>query len=133
MIRRAGFVAFLQFGRAAHRNLARRGPELLYLMRTGKEQHTRVGKGTSVFKAMPKSRQRLLWTSFGVGCIALFPQALVPLVMKSTGNIAKVWFLALYMPAAWQWPVIALMFAVGAASLGLATRICLTELKALRS
>jgi hypothetical protein len=128
-----GWIAYLQGGRAGHDSLLTRGPELLYFMRTGKEQQTAAEEGTSVFKAMPKSRQRLLWTTFGVGCIALFPQALVPMTMKLSGQIAELWFLALYMPADWQWPVIILMFAIGLTSFGLAARICITELRARRS
>jgi ABC-2 type transport system permease protein len=128
-----GFVAYLMLGRAAHQSLVKRGPELLYLMRTGKEQRTKAGHGTSFLTAMPKHRRRLLWSSFFVGCIALFPQALVPLLMKLSGDVAQLWFLALYMPQAWQWPVIILMFAIGAASLALAARICVTELKAVRA
>ncbi len=127
-------VSYAILGRAAQRALSRRGPDLLYLMRTGKEQRTtRAGEGVSFLKAMPKYRQRLFWSSFFVGCIALFPQALVPTLMLASGNVAKVWFLALYMPPAWQWPVIAMMYVLGLASFGLAARICVTETRAARA
>lgn len=99
------------------------GPQLLYLMRTGKEQAAVAGRSRSALHRLPPSRRHLLWTSFGVGCIALFPQSLVPLVIKTTGNVAAVWFVALYMPSPWQWPVIASMFLLGTASLTLAARI----------
>ena len=75
---------------------------------------------------MPRYRRRLLWCSLFTGCIALFPQALVPLLMKLSGGHARVWFLALYLPGAWQWPVITLMFLLGLASLALAARIWIT-------
>ncbi len=128
-----GVLCYVFFGRSAYGSLAKRGPDLLYLMRTGKEQRTKAGEGASFLQAMPKYRQRLFWSSFFVGCIALFPQALVPLLMKASGKIAKVWFLALYMPDAWQWPVIALMFVLGVASFGLAAQICVAELRSVRS
>ena len=78
----------------------RRGPELLYLMRVGQEHRAQPGEEASVLDAMPRSRRRLVLGCVTVGCIALFPQALVPTVMKLSGDVARVWFLALYMPAA---------------------------------
>ena len=82
---------------------------------------------------MPRYRRRLLWCSLFTGCIALFPQALVPLLMKLSGGHARIWFLALYLPGAWQWPVITLMFLLGLASLGLAARTWTTEPRSPRS
>ena len=54
--------------------------------------------------------------------IALFPQAIVPAVMKLTGDVARVWFLALYLPGPWQWPTIVFMALVGIGALVVATR-----------
>lgn len=111
-----GRVYWVVFARMARRRLLTHGPELLMLMRAGKELPPAVAAGSatglSVLKTMPKSRRRLLWGSFGAGCIALFPQAVVPMAMKLSGNVAKVWFLALYLPSSWQWPTIALMMLV---------------------
>ncbi|MGX7825877.1 hypothetical protein ACTG9Q_12365 [Actinokineospora sp. 24-640] len=119
-------------GGLAVRKLADRGPELLYLMRAGKEARERAAADASVFAAMPKTRRRLLWGSFGVGCIALFPQALVPTVMKLTGDIAKVWFLALHLPEPWQWPTIAMMALIAAVAFTIAVRVFLSERAKLR-
>jgi hypothetical protein len=47
----------------------------------------------------------------------------VPTFMKLTGDIAQVWFLPLYLPAQWQWPMIAVMFVIGAGALLLAWKI----------
>ena len=58
-----------------------------------------------------------------VGCIALFPQTIVPAAMKLSGDVARVWFLALYLPEPWQWPVIALMGLLGVGALALAARL----------
>ena len=57
-----------------------------------------------------------------LGMIALFPQAIVPAVMKLTGDVARVWFLALYLPGPWQWPTIAFMAMLGIGALVLAWR-----------
>jgi hypothetical protein len=121
-----GALAYALLGRAAQRRLIRRGPELLSMLRTGTEQPATPANSTSR-TSMPRPRQPLLWCSLFTGCIALFPQALVPLLMKLSGGHARVWFLALYLPGAWQWLVITLMFLLGLASLGLAARIWAAE------
>jgi hypothetical protein len=90
----------------------------LSLLRTGTGQPDAPGQGRSRITSKPPYRRRLLWCSLLAGCIALFPQALVPLLMKLSGGHARVWFLALYVPGAWQWPVITVMFLLGLASLG---------------
>ena len=127
-----GVLAYAVFGRLAQRALTDRGPELLYLMRVGKEHRAEVGSEVSVLDAMPRSRRRLLLVSAVVGCIALFPQALVPAAMKLSGDVAEVWFLALYMPDGWQWPTIAFMLVLGVGALLLAWRVYATEQRALR-
>ena len=126
-------LAYVLLGRAAQRCLIRRGPELLSVLRTGTEQPATPANRPSLITSMPRYRRRLLWCSLFTGCIALFPQALVPLLMKLSGGHARVWFLALYLPGAWQWPVITLMFLLGLASLGLAARIWTTEPRSPRS
>ena len=126
-------LAYALLGRAAQRSLIQRGPELLSVLRTGTEQPATPANRPSLITSMPRYRQRLLWCSLFTGCIALFPQALVPLLMKLSGGHARVWFLALYLPGVWQWPVITLMFLLGLASLGLAARIWTTEPRSPRS
>ena len=128
-----GMLAYVRLGRTAYRSLAARGPELLYLMRAGREHRAQPGEGSTALEAMPRSRRRLLNASVVVGCIALFPQAIVPALMKLTGDIAPVWFLALHMPAAWQWLTIAFMFVFGIGALALAWRIYIVEDRALKS
>ena len=97
-------------GRAAQRQLARRGPELLQLMRSGKAP------------AEAATAPAVVWLAVSVGMIALFPQAMVPAVMKLSGDIARVWFLALYMPGPLQWPTIAFMATLGIGALVVAAR-----------
>ncbi len=127
-----GVLSFALLGRTAARQLRTRGPELLYLMRVGKDQDEQVCEGANLLKVMPRARRSLLWTSFVIGCIALFPQALVPIGMKLSSGVAKVWFLALYMPPGLQWPTIAVMILLGLAAFGLAGWIYVTEAKRLR-
>jgi len=52
--------------------------------------------------------------------------------MKLSGDVARVWFLALYVPGPWQWPTIAFMLALGAGAFVVAWRIYVMEDRALR-
>jgi hypothetical protein len=64
------------------------------------------------------SRQALAGVSFGLCAIPLVPQGLVPAVMKLTETPTRSWFLALYLPDTYQWPLIAAMIALGLLMLG---------------
>ncbi|WP_131746156.1 hypothetical protein [Frankia sp. Cppng1_Ct_nod] len=55
--------------------------------------------------------------------IPLFPQGIVPLVVKLAGTPSRSWFLALYLPASYQWLVIAVMVGIGLTMLTTAVRI----------
>jgi ABC-2 type transport system permease protein len=127
-----GSLCYLGLGRVAAGRLRSRGPELLYLMRAGKDQVAAAGESASVFDAMPRHRRNLVWTCLAVGCIALFPQALVPTAMKLSGDVAKVWFLALYLPDGLQWPTIAFMVVLAVAAFGLAARIYFAEVRTMK-
>ncbi|WP_026423403.1 hypothetical protein [Actinokineospora inagensis] len=128
-----GVLCYQLFGLLAIKHLAARGPELLYLMRAGKEYEAALSAETAVLKAMPRHRRGLLWTSFFIGCLALFPQGLVPMGMKISGDIARVWFLALYLPDGLQWPVIALFLLIGLAAFGLSGWVYLVESRRLKA
>ncbi|QSY50342.1 MULTISPECIES: hypothetical protein [Streptomyces] len=130
-----GWVAYAMLGQAAHRNLRKRGPELLFLMRTGKQQQQpKPGQaGASFSKTLPVHRQCLLWISFLAGCIALFPQALVPTLMKLSGHVEPLWFLALHMRPEWQWPTVFLMYTIGVLAFTVAARIAFIAIKAARA
>jgi hypothetical protein len=130
-----GWVAYAMLGQAAQRNLRKRGPELLQLMRTGRQQQAaKPGQlGASFVKILPAHHQRLLWISFLIGCIALFPQALVPTMMKLTDHVEPLWFLALHMRPEWQWPTVVLMYAIGALAYTVASRIALAAVNAARA
>ena len=100
-------------------------------MRAGKEHRAAAGEGPPRSRRCP-ARGAGCCASVVVGCIALFPQAIVPAVMKLTGDVARVWFLALYLPGPWQWPTIAFMVVLGIGALALAWRIYIVEDRALK-
>jgi hypothetical protein len=54
--------------------------------------------------------------------LPLFAQGLAPLIMKLAGTPARSWFLALYLPNPYQWPMIAAMITCGSLMLGTAVR-----------
>jgi hypothetical protein len=120
-----GWGAFLAWalGGLAGRRLEERGPELLQVMRSGREQPVATAAAPSVIDAMSGREKTLMFTSVWLGSIALFPQALVPLVIKLSGGDERVWFLPLYLPQTWQWPAIVGMAVAGLLLYGLAIRI----------
>lgn len=83
------------------------------MMRTGRRD-----PGTSRladFGELPRERQLLVGVCMTLCPVALFPQGIVPGVFKVTGMDSRAWFLALYLPPWTQWPVIAVMVALGVA------------------
>ncbi|GAA3542210.1 hypothetical protein GCM10022419_022920 [Nonomuraea rosea] len=66
----------------------------------------------------------LLWAT---AWCPTFPQGLVAGIFKVFGIEEKTWFLALYMPEMWQWPVICGMIALGVIMHVLAIRIPATH------
>jgi hypothetical protein len=66
--------------------------------------------GTAPRHLLPMACLTLCW-------IPIFPQGLVPAIMKLTESPTRSWFVALYLPDAYQWPLIAAMLALGLAML----------------
>ncbi|MFC4808140.1 hypothetical protein [Paenibacillus sp. GCM10023250] len=58
-----------------------------------------------------------------LGLLALFPQGIVPLAIKLFGGSERAWFLALYLPAPLQLPLIAFMICAGLLAVGYAAII----------
>lgn len=106
-----GILLTRWLGIVAARQLAVKGPELLFLMRTGRAANPGVG-----VRAKPELTKReegtviLCWI---LGSVALFPQGMLPLFFLLGGEKAKVWFLALYLPRPWSWFCAAIMIAIG--------------------
>jgi hypothetical protein len=55
-------------------------------------------------------------------CWLPFVQGFVPLALKLTGGASRSWFVALYLPADYQWPAIAAINAMALLMLGVAVR-----------
>ena len=86
--------------------------------RAGPRLSSNVAKeGLAARLAPPARRDALAGACLTLCWIPLFPQALVPAVMKLTETPTRSWFLALYLPDAYQWPLIAAMLALGLAML----------------
>ncbi|MFI6802909.1 hypothetical protein [Streptosporangium canum] len=126
-----GVVCHVWFGALAARRLREKGPDLLQLMRSGKRPAVADAPGTaqapSAFETMGVKSRFLMWGSMAVGVLALFPQGLAPLGIKLSGSTDRVWFLALYLPDPWQWPVIAGMILIGLAGFGGMLAVYLAE------
>jgi ABC-2 type transport system permease protein len=121
---------FTAFGRWAYRRLAARGPELLQFMLHGpaaRTERTQAKAFDLVVKAMTPAQRAAFYAAGFAGVIALFPQGVMPIIFKLTEAESKAWFLALYLPDAWQWPAAALMVAIGLVCLAFTMRIFLTS------
>lgn len=111
----SGLLCAWFFGHLAALRLAARGPELLQLMRVGTSAQAKVAKAQTT--PLPRGKAFIVGLCWTVCWIPLFPQGIVPLVMKLTDSTVRSWFLALYLPPAFQWPVIFAMIALGSAML----------------
>ncbi|HEY7046053.1 MAG TPA: hypothetical protein VH373_02440 [Jatrophihabitantaceae bacterium] len=90
----------------------------------GPQMSLNVAKeGLAARLTMPARRDALAGTCLGLCWLPLLPQGLVPAVMKLTETPTRSWFLALYLPDPYQWPVIAAMLALGLAMLGAGRRL----------
>ncbi|GAA2844134.1 hypothetical protein GCM10010517_00180 [Streptosporangium fragile] len=63
---------------------------------------------------LPRRKAVVVALGWGLGWLPLFPQGLVVMVMKINGvKEGFSWFLALYLPEPWQWPLIIFNIALG--------------------
>ncbi|MGC5011972.1 hypothetical protein ACLQ2R_14505 [Streptosporangium sp. DT93] len=107
------------FGRIAYRRLERHGTDLLTLMKHGPPP--KADKPTTA--DLPVRHRIGVTICYAVAWLPLFPQGLVPMVMKIFGVEERVWFLALHLPPVWQWPTIVFMIALGLLMYGYAILI----------
>ena len=121
-----GVVLYSWLGRLGYRRLVARGPELLLTMRVGRSSKPQAaGEATSRVAGshaggQPTARptgQKAAIIGFGIplAAILVFPQGIVPAVLKLTHARARVWFLPLYLPKPLQWPACFVMMALGVA------------------
>jgi hypothetical protein len=89
-------------------------------------------EGLAARLAPPARRDAIAALCLTLCCIPLFPQGLVPAVIKLTDGSTRSWFLALYLPDAYQWPVIIGMIALGLGMLRVGLRMARTGLIAQR-
>ncbi|WP_219469624.1 sensor histidine kinase [Nonomuraea rhizosphaerae] len=75
---------------------------------------------------LPKMPRWKVWTVvllWGTAWCPLFPQGIVTAIFKIFSIPVKSWFLALYLPPFWQWPVIIGMIALGITMYVMAMRL----------
>ena len=118
-----GIVLPWWLGSVAIRRLQVRGPELLFLMRSGRPS-------TSVKLEIPKRDAYRAMFGWTFGSIALFPQGLVPIIFKLVHLDVKSWFLALYLPRVWQYPCAIAMTLFGCWCYYIAIRVSVSKKKA---
>lgn len=104
-----GALSAWGLGRIAYRRLERHGTDLLNLMKHGPAPE--VDKPATADLPLPHRVGVTL--SYSIAWLPLFPQGLAPMVTKLLGSEDRVWFLALHLPPAWQWPTIIFMITVG--------------------
>ncbi|MFK4040526.1 hypothetical protein ACI2LC_32370 [Nonomuraea wenchangensis] len=114
-----GVLCAWGFGRIAYRRLESHGIELLNLMKHGPAP--KADKPTTA--DLPIQHRIGVTICYTIAWLPLFPQGLVPMVMKIVGIQDPVWFLALHLPPIWQWPTIIFMIALGLLMYGYAVLI----------
>ncbi|MFI9550461.1 hypothetical protein [Nonomuraea endophytica] len=106
-------------GRIAYRRLENHGIDLLNLMKHGPAPQ--AGKPTTA--DLPVQHRIGVTICYTIAWLPLFPQGVVPMVMKIFGIGDSSWFLALHLPPIWQWPTVIFMIAIGLLMYGYAILI----------
>ncbi|MFG6201402.1 hypothetical protein [Nonomuraea sp. JJY05] len=114
-----GALSAWGLGKIAYRRLENHGIDLLNLMKHGPAPQ--ADKPTTA--DLPIQHRIGVTISYTIAWLPLFPQGLVPMVMKIFGIENPVWFLALHLPPIWQWPTIIFMIALGLLMYGYAILI----------
>lgn len=116
-------------GRLSYRRLEARGPELLYLMRSGSSTRSGSSRASGLLSGLSTGKRQVVMLCFSLCWIPLVPQGIVPMVMKLSDTRVLSWFLALYLPEPYQWPTIFAMIVVGSGLLGAGLYIMQREKK----
>ena len=119
-----GVLLYAWLGHAGYRRLEARGPELLLKMRAGHSSRqpraaaaTRAGasaRGAATVQ-MPRKQGAIIGLGIPLGAILLFPQGIVPAVLKLAHGRERIWSLPLYLPKPLQWPACFVMIILGVA------------------
>lgn len=122
-----GAVVAWMLGGLAGRRLERQGPELLLLMRSGRQAASARADGPgegSTAPARSTIAKALIMALWAAGVVALVPQGLLTIVLKVTGaHDVRVWFLAMYAPEPWGWLTSLGMIALGGGLTWIAYRL----------
>jgi len=100
-------------GRVAINRLRANGPELLFLMRTGRASKTTTVNVDGPAVKLTRRESLVAVLSWILGPLCLFPQGVMPVVILLADADLKLWFLALYFPDPLRWPVAILMVLLG--------------------
>lgn len=98
-----------------------------YMMLTMELPHALAGSIADEAPKMPMWKTSLLFAGYSIGWLPLFPQGLAPAIFKIIGLDERAWFLALYLPEPYQWPVIFFMILSGLALYGAAIALPMTH------
>ena len=76
---------------------------------------TRAGATARGAATMPRRQGATIGLGIPLGAILLFPQGIIPAVLKLARARGRMWFLPLYLPKPLQWPACLVMIILGAA------------------
>jgi hypothetical protein len=117
-----GVLLYAWLGHAGYRRLEARGPELLLKMRAGRSSRpsraaaaARAGATARAAATMPRKQGTIVGLGIPLGAILLFPQGIIPVVLKLAHARGRIWFLPLYLPEPLQWPACFVMIILGVA------------------
>jgi len=76
---------------------------------------TRAGATARGAATMPRKQGAIIGLGIPLGDILLFPQGIIPAVLKLAHARGRIWFLPLYLPKPLQWPACFVMIILGVA------------------
>ena len=76
---------------------------------------TRAGATARGAATMPRKQGAIIGLGIPLGAILLFPQGIIPAVLKLAHARGSMWFLPLYLPKPLQWPACFVMIILGVA------------------
>jgi hypothetical protein len=77
---------------------------------------TRAGATARGAARVHRKQRAIIGLGIPLGAILLFPQGIIPAVLKLTHARGRIWFLPLYLPKPLQWPACFVMIILGVAA-----------------